>query len=238
MSTDPWGRVDEDGTVYVRTAEGSGPSGPGRPATRRRHLPTSGASSTSWSRRSICSNSGSAHRSGSRPGRDTIARLREAVTGAHAVGDLDGLADRLNASPELVGERREQVKAARDGRARRPSDQGADRRRGRADRDERPTGRTAASGCASSSRSGRPPSASTGPPRRRSGSGCPSARTAFAKRRKAYFAGLEGSARACAPEGTPRRRGRGTGRSTDWGATAAAYRELMQQWKHGGPRLP
>ena len=61
------------------------------------------------------------------------------------------------------------------------------------------------------------------------------ARNAFTKRRKAYFAGLEGEREtaktrkeklcAQAEELAP---------STDWGPTASAFRDLMRSWKEAG----
>ena len=61
------------------------------------------------------------------------------------------------------------------------------------------------------------------------------ARNAFTKRRKAYFAGLEEER-----EGIRARKEELAGQaealadSTDWAATAAAYRELMRAWKQAG----
>jgi hypothetical protein len=61
------------------------------------------------------------------------------------------------------------------------------------------------------------------------------ARNAFAKRRKAYFATLEDereSIRARKEELVSR--AEELSASTDWGATASAYRELMRSWKQAG----
>ncbi len=61
------------------------------------------------------------------------------------------------------------------------------------------------------------------------------ARSAFAKRRKGYFAALEGER-----EGVRERkqdlvtRAEELSGSTDWAATAAAYRDLMASWKEAG----
>ena len=61
------------------------------------------------------------------------------------------------------------------------------------------------------------------------------ARSAFAKRRKTYFAALEEER-----EGVRERKQQIVARaeelstSTDWAATAAAYRELMASWKEAG----
>ena len=61
------------------------------------------------------------------------------------------------------------------------------------------------------------------------------ARNAFTKRRKAYFAGLEEER-----EGAKARKEKlaaeaeALAASTDWGPTAAAFRELMRSWKEAG----
>jgi hypothetical protein len=61
------------------------------------------------------------------------------------------------------------------------------------------------------------------------------ARNGFAKRRKAYFAGLEEERTAIR---TRKEELVGTAEelstSTDWSATATAYRELMRSWKQAG----
>ena len=61
------------------------------------------------------------------------------------------------------------------------------------------------------------------------------ARNAFAKRRKAYFAGLEEERE----EAKSRKEklvveAEALAASTDWGPTAAAYRDLMRSWKAAG----
>ena len=70
-ASDPalWGRVAEDGTVYVRTADGERPVGSYPGAGRTRRWPTSAGSTTSWPARSRCWSSGSAVRRGRREGR-------------------------------------------------------------------------------------------------------------------------------------------------------------------------
>src|SRR5690606_23337731 len=65
------------------------------------------------------------------------------------------------------------------------------------------------------------------------------ARTAFAKRRKAYFSSLD-KQRQAAREAKERivREAEELSTSTDWNGTAAAYRELMRQWKAAGRATP
>jgi hypothetical protein len=63
-----------------------------------------------------------------------------------------------------------------------------------------------------------------------------SARTGYTRRRKAHFAELS-EKREAARTAKERlvREAEALASSTDWGATAAAYRSLMQQWKAAGP---
>jgi len=60
------------------------------------------------------------------------------------------------------------------------------------------------------------------------------ARNAFTKRRKAYFATLEASARTSGQEGTAGRRGEALSGSVEWGPTTSAFRDLMSRWKAAG----
>lgn len=115
MSTDPWGRVDDDGTVYVRTAEGERAVGSwqaGEPeealAYFHRKFDELAGQVTLLEQRVRGTDLPPAQAEA------TIVKLREAITDAHAVGDLDALLNRLGALTELVAQRREEVKAARD----------------------------------------------------------------------------------------------------------------------------
>jgi hypothetical protein len=61
------------------------------------------------------------------------------------------------------------------------------------------------------------------------------ARNAFTKRRKAYFAGLEEEREtARARKEKLVTEAEALSSSTDWGATASTYRELMRAWKEAG----
>ncbi len=135
MSTEshPWGRVADDGTVYVRTSEGERVVGiwqAGSPDealaffTRRYD---SLATEVSLLERRI-----SATDLAPGQARATISRLHAAIDEAKAVGDLDGLKRRLDA----LSERAERPPAgaqggAGPGQGRGHRHQGADRRRGR-----------------------------------------------------------------------------------------------------------
>ncbi|MFI7050795.1 DUF349 domain-containing protein [Streptosporangium canum] len=237
VSTDPWGRVDDDGTVYVRTAEGERAVGSwqaGEPeealAYFHRKFDELAGQVTLLEQRVRGTDLPPAQAEA------TIVKLREAITGAHAVGDLDALLNRLNVLTELVAQRREEVKAARD--VARAEAKGikerivAEAERIADDTTHWKTGgerlRQLVEEWKAAERIDRVTEAALW--KRLS-----AARTAFAKRRKAYFAGLDEQR-----EGVRSSKERivaeaeALASSTDWGTTASAYRELMQQWKTAG----
>ena len=117
MSTEshPWGRVADDGTVYVRTSEGERVVGiwqAGSPDealaffTRRYD---SLATEVSLLERRI-------NATDLAPGqaKATISRLHAAIDEAKAVGDLEGLKRRLDALSDQAEVRQQEHKAARD----------------------------------------------------------------------------------------------------------------------------
>ena len=117
MSTanDPWGRVDADGTVYVRTAEGERVIGSwqaGSPeealAFYRRKFDALNTEITLLEQRVTTTDLSPAQ------ARASIERLRGSVTDAHAIGDLGQLQARLDALSGKVDHRQEEVRAARD----------------------------------------------------------------------------------------------------------------------------
>ena len=239
MSTanDPWGRVDDDGTVYVRTADGERVVGSwqaGTPAEalaffERKYLALETEVSLLEQRISTTDLS---------PGqaRATITRLLAAVADAHCVGDLDGLRGKLDAMTGLVDHRREETKAARE-QARGEAQERKERIVAEAERIAAEATHWKISGermrqlleeWKAAPRADR--AVETALWKRLS-----AARNAFTKRRKAYFAGLEDER-----EGARVKKEKLAGEaealatSTDWGPTATAYRELMRSWKDAG----
>ena len=236
-ATDPFGRVDENGTVYVKTAEGERVVGSwqaGAPeealAYFRRKYDALVTEVELLEQRVRTTDLSPAQ------AEQSIARLRESVANAHAVGDLDALVRRLDVLGELVDKRREEIRAQREqarAEARLVKERivaeaeriaaeethwknGGERLRQlveewkAADRIDRPT--------------------ETALWKRLS-----AARNAFSKRRKAYFASLE-SQREQARQEKERLVAEAEAMvdSTDWSGTAAAYRELMRRWKAAG----
>ncbi|MEV0160979.1 uncharacterized protein DUF349 [Nonomuraea fuscirosea] len=237
MSTDPWGRVDDDGTVYVRTAEGERAVGSWQAGEPEEAL--------AYFHRKYDELAGQVQLLEQRVrGTDlapaqaeaSIVKLREAVADAHAIGDLAALTARLDGLTELVAQRREEVKAARE-QARVEARAVKERIVGEAERIAEETTHWKSGGerlrelveeWKAADRIDRVTEAALW--KRLS-----AARTAFAKRRKQYFAGLDEQR-----EGVRAAKERivaeaeAIAGSTDWGQTAAIYRDLMQQWKNAG----
>ncbi|MFI6299863.1 DUF349 domain-containing protein [Nonomuraea sp. NPDC050790] len=237
MSTDPWGRVDDDGTVYVRTAEGERAVGSWQAGEPEEAL--------AYFHRKYDELAGQVQLLEQRlKGTDlapaqaeaSIVKLREAVADAHAIGDLAALTARLDGLSELVAHRREEVKAARE-HARVEAKAVKERIVAEAERIAEETTHWKSGGerlrqlveeWKAADRIDRATEA--GLWKRLS-----AARTAFAKRRKSYFAGLDEQR-----EGVRAEKERivaeaeALAGSTDWGPTASVYRELMQRWKAAG----
>jgi hypothetical protein len=237
VSTDPWGRVDDDGTVYVKTAEGERVVGSWQAGAPEEAL--------GYFRRKYESLVTEIQLLEQRvrttdlpPGQaqQGIQRLREAVTGAHAVGDLDALIRRLDGLADLVGRRREELKAAREharGEAREIKERiVAEAERIAAEETHWKNGgerlRQLVEEWKVAERIDRP--TETALWKRLS-----AARNAFTKRRKAYFATLEDQReQARADKERLVAEAEAMAGSTDWGDTAAAYRDLMHRWKEAG----
>jgi hypothetical protein len=236
-ASDPWGRVAEDGTVYVRTAEGERVVGSwqaGSPdeamAFFKRKFDALETEVSLLEQRMATTDLSPAQ------ARATITRLLATVPDANAVGDLDGLRTRLEALTGVVEHRREEHKAARE-QARSEALAVKERIVAEAEQIASDATHWKASGerlrelldeWKAAPRGDR--AAETALWKRLS-----AARNTFTKRRRAYFAGLEEEREAArtAKEQLVSR-AEELSSSTEWGPTAAAYRELMQSWKQAG----
>jgi len=236
-ASDPWGRVAEDGTVYVRTAEGERVVGSwqaGSPdeamAFFKRKFDALETEVSLLEQRMATTDLSPAQ------ARATITRLLATVPDANAVGDLDGLRTRLEALTGVVEHRREEHKAARE-QARSEALAVKERIVAEAEQIASDATHWKASGerlrelldeGKAAPRGDR--AAETALWKRLS-----AARNTFTKRRRAYFAGLEEEREAArtAKEQLVSR-AEELSSSTEWGPTAAAYRELMQSWKQAG----
>ncbi len=239
MSTpnDPCGRVDADGTVFVRTADGERAIGSWQAgdaaealAFFTRKFEALETEVHLLEQRIKTTDLSPAHAQAG------IDRLVEAVTDAHVIGDLDGLRARIEGLRGLVDHRRAEFRAARED-ARKEAREIKERIVAEAERIAAEATHWKISGermrqlleeWKVAPRAER--AVETALWKRLS-----AARNAFTKRRKAYFATLETER-----ETTRARKERlvaeaeALASSTDWTATASAYRELMRSWKAAG----
>jgi hypothetical protein len=236
-ANDPWGRVDDEGTVYVRTAEGEREVGSwqaGSPAEAlaffKRKFESLETEIALLEQRIATTDLSPAH------AKATITRLLSALADARAVGDLDGLRRRLEALTGLVDHKREEYKAARE-QAKSDALEAKERIVAEAERIAAEATHWKVSGermrqlldeWKAAPRGDR--QAETVLWKRLS-----AARNAFTKRRKAYFASLEEEREeARARKQALASQAEALASSTDWGPTATAYRELMRSWKEAG----
>jgi len=236
-ANDPWGRVADDGTVFVRTAAGERVVGswqagsPDEALTFYRRKYTALETEVALLEQRLSGTDLS-------PGaaRATIDRLLEAVSTANAIGDLDSLHSRLEALTGQVEGRREEVRAAREN-ARVEAKAIKERIVSEAEQIAAEATHWKISGermrqlleeWKAAPRADRAVEAALW--KRLS-----AARNSFAKRRKAYFAGLEeerGQAKTSKEKLVVEAEALAS--SSDWGPTAAAYRDLMRSWKAAG----
>ncbi len=236
-ANDPWGRVDADGTVYVRTADGErviGSWAAGSPeealAFFRRKFESLETEVALLEQRMSSTEMAPAQ------AQATVKRLLAAVADANAIGDLDGLRTRLEALTGAVDARREEVKAARE-HARSEAKDIKERIVVEAEQIAAEAIHWKSSGERMSELLEEWKSA---PHADRAIEAVlwkrlSAARNSFSKRRKAYFASLESerdSVRARKEKLVAEAESMSD--STDWGATSSAYRELMRQWKEAG----
>lgn len=236
MSSDPWGRVDETGTVYVRTADGEKVAGSWQAGS-----PEEALAYFERKYEGLVVEIGLLERRvrttdlSAKDAAAAIDHLREQVDAGAAVGDLDALSRRLDTLVTTVGERREQRKAEK-------AKQSEESRKAKealvAEAEE-----LAASEQWRSAGERLRALVDTwkGLPRldRRTDDELwhrfSQARSAFSKRRKAHFASLDAQR-----EETRRRKEKliteaeKLSTSTDWAPTAARYRDLMREWKAAG----
>jgi len=236
-ASDPWGRVDDDGTVYVKTAEGERVVGSwqaGSPTEalaffQRKYLSLETEVSLLEQRISTTDLSPAQAKS-------TITRLLESVACANCVGDLDGLRGRLEALTGLVDHRREENKAARE----QARSEAQDRKTKIVEEAER-IAAEATHWKISGERMRQLLEEWKAAPRADRATETvlwkrlSAARNAFTKRRKAYFASLEDEREAARSRKEQLvTEAEALSGSTDWGPTASAYRDLMRQWKEAG----
>ncbi|MEU3049675.1 DUF349 domain-containing protein [Streptomyces sp. NPDC006984] len=236
MSSDPWGRVDETGTVYVRTAEGEKVVGSWQAGT-----PEEALAYFERKYEGLVVEIGLLERRvkttdlSAKDAQTAIDHLRQQVDEHHAVGDLQALGRRLDALVETVEKRREERRAQRA----RQSDEARKAKEALVAEAEELA--QSEQWRAAGERLRGLVDTWKGLPRldRKSDDELwhrfSHARSAFSKRRKAHFASLDAQ-REEARQVKERlvAEAESLSGSTEWGPTAARYRDLMAQWKAAG----
>ncbi|WP_306320621.1 MULTISPECIES: DUF349 domain-containing protein [unclassified Streptomyces] len=237
MSSDPWGRVDETGTVYVRSADGSerevGSWKAGSPEEALAYFKRKYDGlvvEIGLLERRVQTTDLSA-----KDAMTAIEHLREQVTDAHAIGDLEALGKRLDKLVESVETRREERKAQKA----KQSDEARHAKEALVVEAEELA--QSEQWRAAGERLRALVDTWKGLPRldRKSDDELwhrfSHARSAFSKRRKAHFASLDAQREeARKTKEKLVAEAESLSNSTDWGATAARYRDLMTDWKAAG----
>jgi Domain of Unknown Function (DUF349) len=237
VTSHDWGRVDDDGTVYVKTTDGERAVGQYPEGTPEEALKffteryDALAFEVELLEQRIKSGVMSPDEAAA-----SVRTVREQVTGANAVGDLAGLAGRLDALSPVLESQREARKAERAQRS-------AEARVGK----ERIVVEAEGLAAGNDWRNGanrmrelldewkalpRIDRSSDDALWRRFST----ARTSYTRRRKAHFAEQhEKRDQARAVKERLAAEAEELATSTDWGPTAGRYRDLMRQWKAAGP---
>lgn len=233
-ATCPWGRVTNDGTVFLRTGGGervvgswqAGPPADGLAHYRRRYDDL--VTEVTLLDQRI--DSGAADPAGTLA---AVARLREGLPAAAVVGDLEAVGDRLEVVRDKAQKRREELRAQRALRA----EQALARKLELVEEAEQ----VAAAGTQWKVAGERLREIAEGWKDIRGGDRLAeaelrkrlsAARAAFTRRRGAHFAQLDVQRK----ESQARKEALATeaeslAESSDWGATARRLKELMSQWK-------
>ena len=237
MTTSDWGRVAEDRTVYVRTADGERAVGQYPEGTPEEAL--------AFFAKRYDELAGSVHLLEQRvqgalvspdEATEAVKAMRAQVVEANAVGDLTALVGRLDALGPVISVQRQARKAERDLKVAAAK---TDKERIVADAEKIAEGNDWRNG-ANRLRQlldewkalPRIDRASDDQLWRRFST----ARTSYTRRRKLHFA--EQNEKRDAARVVKQRlvkEAEGLAKSTDWGGTAASYRDLMRDWKAAGP---
>lgn len=232
-----WGRVAEDGTVYVRTADGEREVGQwpgGDPDEVLAHFARRYEAlvfEIDLLEQRVRGRKLSPDDAGT-----SLAQVRSSVTDAHAVGDLGALETRIAALEQLLEEQRMLRRAER---ARR-QDEARGRKEAIAEEAERLAEGTDWRSGADRMRALLEEWKAL--PRLDKGADdslwrrFSTARTTFTRRRKVHFAELN-ERREAARDIKQKlvKEAEALADSKDWGPTSGAYRELMREWKAAGP---
>ncbi|WP_328556635.1 MULTISPECIES: DUF349 domain-containing protein [unclassified Streptomyces] len=236
MSSDPWGRVDETGTVYVRTADGEQVVGSWQAGS-----PDEALAYFERKYEGLVVEIGLLEKRvkttdlSAKDAQTAIDHIREQVDAHHAVGDLNALKVRLDKLVETVDARREERKVQRakqSDEARHAKEALVVEAEELAQSDQWRSAGERLRALVDTWK---------GLPRldRKSDDELwhrfSHARSAFSKRRKAHFASLDAQREeARKTKEKLVAEAESLSGSSDWGPTAARYRELMADWKAAG----
>ena len=231
-----WGRVDDDGTVWVRTASGERAAGSYPGVTPEEALAYYGRKYDELAGQvGLLEQRMNAAGLAPKDAETPLKHLRTAVSEGHAIGDLDGLNRRLDALDELLVVRRKAADATRS-KAREEARSTKERIVAEAESlaettEWKRSGDQLRSLLAEWKAAPRLDKKSDDALWKRFST----ARTAFDKRRRAHFAELDAQ-RSGAAEVKEKliAEAESLSGSTDWAPTATRYRELMTQWKAAG----
>ncbi|WP_093801846.1 DUF349 domain-containing protein [Streptomyces sp. Wb2n-11] len=236
MSSDPWGRVDETGTVYVRTADGEKVVGSWQAGS-----PEEALAYFERKYEGLVVEIGLLERRvkttdlSAKDAQTAIDHLRKQVDEHHAVGDLDALSKRLDALVATVESRREERRAEKA----KQTDEAKHAKEALVVEAEELA--RSEQWRAAGERLRALVDIWKGLPRldRKSDDELwhrfSHARSAFSKRRKAHFASLDAQREeARKTKEKLAAEAESLSGSTDWAATAARYRDLMTEWKAAG----
>ncbi len=233
----PWGRVAEDGTVYVRTADGERPVGSYEAGTSEEAL--------EFFTKRFEELEGKVHlleqrvasgRLAPEEATSSVKALREQVVDAHAVGDLVSLAARLDALAPVIAVQRS---ARKEERAQKSAVSKAAKEKLVAEAERLADSTDWRNGAnrlrellATWKELPRLDRATDDALWRRFST----ARTTYTRHRKAHFA-EEHERRDSARVVKERlaKEAEELSSSTEWGPTAGKYRDLMREWKAAGP---
>ncbi|KRE92231.1 DNA repair protein [Nocardioides sp. Soil774] len=233
----PWGRVAEDGTVYVRTADGERSVGSyeaGTPAEALEFFTKRFEELEGKVR--LLEQRVASGRLAPEEAASSSKALREQVVDAHAVGDLVSLAARLDALAPVIATQRA---ARREERAQKSAETKAEKEKLVVEAERLAAGTDWRNGAnrlrdllAAWKELPRLDRATDDSLWRRFST----ARTTYTRHRKAHFA-EEHERRDSARVIKERlvKEAEALSSSTEWGPTAGKYRDLMREWKAAGP---
>jgi hypothetical protein len=237
VTTSEWGRVADDGTVYVRTPDGERPVGS--------YPEGSAEEALAFYAKRYDELAGSVHLLEQRvnaalvspdEATESVRNLRSQVVEAHAVGDLTSLVGRLDALLPVISQQRQ---ARRAERAEKAAAAKQEKERLVAEAEKLAESNDWRNGA---NRLRQLLDEWKALPRiDRAGDDqlwrrFSTARTTYTRRRKSHFA--EQNEKREAARGVKQRlvkEAEALAGSREWGPTAGAYRDLMRQWKAAGP---